>query len=71
MVKQYCSKNKVRAKVVGNAAYSMRRALIESVDGGSDVYLSSGIVTRVPHPVNAGQFVVNDARTFEGWKHEN
>jgi len=49
--------------------YSLRRALIESVDGGSDVFLSEG--TLVKQSMQNGQVATQDKRTFEGWKHEN
>jgi hypothetical protein len=49
--------------------YSLRRALIESVDGGCDVFLSEGTLTK--HSLQNGQVATQDNRTFEGWKHEN
>lgn len=49
--------------------YSMRRAIIESIDGGCDVFKSEGTLSRQPMP--NGQIGINDNRTFEGWKHEN
>ncbi len=48
--------------------YSLRRAIIESVAGGCDVFLSEGTLSKTQLPT--GQFVINDARSFEGWKHE-
>lgn len=48
--------------------YSLRRALIESVDGGCDVFLSEGTLTK--HNLQNGQVATQDNRTFEGWKHE-
>jgi hypothetical protein len=48
--------------------YSMRRALIESVEGGTDVFQSEGILVKQPLP--DGRIVTNDNRSFEGWKHE-
>ena len=49
--------------------YSMRRALIESVDGGTDVFISEGNLTK--HNLPTGQTAIQDSRTFEGWRHEN
>jgi len=49
--------------------YSLRRALIESVDGGTDVFVSEGTLTKVQLPT--GQIATQDNRTFEGWKHES
>ena len=49
--------------------YSLRRALIESVDGGCDVFLSEGTLAK--HQLQNGQVATQDSRTFEGWKHEN
>lgn len=49
--------------------YSLRRALIESVNGGCDVFLSEGTLAK--HNLQNGQVGTQDNRTFEGWKHEN
>ncbi len=49
--------------------YSLRRALIESVDGGCDVFLSEGTLSK--HTLPNNQIAVQDNRIFEGWKHEN
>jgi len=49
--------------------YSMRRALIESTAGGTDVFLSEG--TLLKNSLPNGQTATQDKRTFEGWKHEN
>jgi len=48
--------------------YSLRRALIESIDGGTDVFLSEGTLSKQIIP--PGQIMTQDNRTFEGWKHE-
>ena len=49
--------------------YSLRRALIESINGGCDVFLSEGVLSQSNLP--GGQIGISDKRTFEGWKHEN
>jgi hypothetical protein len=55
-----------------NARYQLRRALIESLDGGSNYYESSGTMTRQLIPQgNVVQNLINDQRTFEGWKYES
>ncbi len=51
-----------------SATYVLRRALIESIDGGCDVFLSEGTVTKTP--IANGQFTIQDSRKFDGWKHE-
>jgi hypothetical protein len=60
-----------------SATYSARRVLIESIDGGTDVYLSEGTLTKQlqnimqPPPLPPIQnILINDQRNFEGWRHE-
>src|SRR5690606_20812799 len=48
--------------------YSMRRALIESIEGGCDVFVSEGSLSR--HNLPNGQQAIKDNRTFEAWRHE-
>ncbi|GHT88375.1 peptidase [Spirochaetia bacterium] len=52
------------------AQYVYKRALIESIDGGSYYFSSEGILTRQMIQVQPGllQAAINDQRTFEGWK---
>jgi len=54
------------------ANYSFRRGLIESIDGGCHVFVSEGKLSRRQVQVQPGltQQVVQDERTFEGWRHE-
>jgi hypothetical protein len=58
------------------AVYQARRVLIESVAGGTDVYLSEGTLNRQlqtmqqPGLPPIQNVVINDQRTFEGWRHE-
>lgn len=54
--------------------YNFRRAIIESVDGGTDVFVSEGILTQEQITVQPGlpaQTAIKDKREFEGWKHES
>jgi len=52
--------------------YELRRCLIESINGGSNYFVSEGVLRR--HQVQAQpgvmQQMINDQRTFEGWKYE-
>lgn len=52
-------------------SYSFRRGLIESLYNGTDVYISKGLFKRIQVSTGANpQFVINDNRLYEGWKHE-
>jgi len=52
--------------------YSFRRALIESIGGGCDVFLSEGTLSKTTIAQGGiQQTSYQDNRTFEGWKHEN
>jgi len=60
------------------AGYSIKRALIESIVGGSDYFVTQGKATLVPMHNQPGmpQFGVQrqgiqDERIFEGWLHES
>jgi hypothetical protein len=66
--------------IIGNnptASYSIRRALIESIDGGTDVFISKGILSKKQTAINIGmgapimQTTIEDQRNEEGWYHEN
>jgi hypothetical protein len=57
--------------------YECRRLLIESVDGGTDVYLTNGTLikttTTIPQPPPLPPIersIVENQMGFEGWKHE-
>ena len=61
----------------GSGVYSIKRALIESVEGGSNYFVTQGKATLVPIPHHPGmpqmgiqQQGIHDERIFEGWKHE-
>ncbi|MCX7046552.1 MAG: serine protease [Candidatus Sumerlaeota bacterium] len=53
-------------------SYSFRRVLIESIKGGTDVFVSEGNIRKITETDASGQsqqsFV--DDRIFEGWRHE-
>ena len=53
--------------------YSLPRAFIESLDGGSHVFVSEGILAR--HQVQGQQGIVQqavaDQRSLEGWRKRN
>lgn len=53
--------------------YEFRRALVESVDGGSHVFISQGRLAQRQVQTAPGvvQNAVEDRRTLEGWRHEN
>jgi hypothetical protein len=52
--------------------YAFRRGLIESIEGGSDVFVSEGVLNKMQLQSPVGvQIGVQDNRTFEGWRHEN
>lgn len=55
-----------------SANYTLRRALIESIEGGTHVFVSEGIFTRqrLTNQFGIPQEVIADQRTFEGWRHE-
>jgi len=52
--------------------YRYTRALVESVGGGSDAYLTEGtyssVLQNVPN-TPTGVPAIRDIRSFEGWKH--
>lgn len=54
--------------------YVFRRCLIESIIGGTDVFVSKGSLSKVLiSPMQLGlpeQKAINDQRSFEGWEHE-
>lgn len=51
--------------------YSEPRAILESIPGGTDAFVSEGILKRVQIQMQNGliQQAVNDQRNFEGWRH--
>jgi hypothetical protein len=56
---------------MNTAPYTFKRALIESVAGGSHVFMSEGTLSRQQLQIQPGiiQNAITDNRTFEGWRH--
>lgn len=57
---------------VNNGEYNVTRALIESVAGGTDAFVTEGAVTRITVKGVPGQLPqqgIQTKKTFEGWKH--
>ena len=48
--------------------YQFRRAIIESIGGSCDVFISEGILAK--KNINPQQVGIQDSRTFEAWKFE-
>lgn len=56
-----------------SGAYNVKRALIESLPGGNDAFMTEGVIKQIAIPGPSGQpnqQVVQTTKTFEGWKHE-
>ena len=54
------------------ANYQLRRAIIESVEYGTDVFLSEGTLRKqIVQQGRQQQTRIQDNRTFEGWRREN
>ena len=53
------------------AAYVFKRAVIESVAGGSHAFVTEGTLTRQQIQIQPGviQNAITDNRTFDGWRH--
>lgn len=63
--------------VNNNADYKCRRVLLESLDGGTDVYVTEGSLTKInqiipqPPPLPPlNRSAIENKMKFEGWKHE-
>jgi hypothetical protein len=56
------------------ASYAVRRVLIESLQGGTDVFVSEGTLNKtqvqIPNAPGVLQTAYQDNRRFEGWKNE-
>jgi hypothetical protein len=52
--------------------YCFRRAIIQSLPGGTHAFVSEGILTRQQLQTSEGiQTRIHDHRVFEGWRHSN
>jgi hypothetical protein len=51
-------------------SYSVKRALLESIKGGENYFVSEGVLARQTIQIQPGmlQPVINDQRTVEGWR---
>ncbi len=69
------------SQTTGDSSYNVKRAVIESLYGGSDYFLTEGRIIKVVSqgnkiPSSPGNVPVptqqlKDERLYEGWKHEN
>jgi hypothetical protein len=57
--------------------YSCRRVLLESIEGGTDVYVTEGTLTKTTQTINQQhplpplfRSAIENKMNFEGWKHE-
>lgn len=57
--------------------YKVKRAIIESIDGGCDSFITEGTIQKItfnapgqPNP-SLGQIAFQTTKSFEGWKHES
>jgi hypothetical protein len=57
--------------------YQCRRVILESIEGGTDVFISEGILTRTVQTINQTpplppliRRMIENQMKFEGWKHE-
>lgn len=57
---------------INGGAYNVNRALIESIDGGNDAFVTEGVIKRIPvqgAPGQPEQQAIQTTKVFEGWKH--
>ena len=64
--------NSLFGSSMGQTAYSLRQALIESIPIKSHVFIKEGIMTKISNqnPMGFQQELVNDQIIFQGWRHE-
>jgi hypothetical protein len=56
----------------GQVPYSHRRAIVETLAGGVDLYVSEGVLSRQNVMTPQGpQLTIQDQRLFEGWRHDS
>ena len=65
---------KIILGATNSSSYKFRRAIIESLSGSCDVFSSEGTLIKqtIPQgqPIPVQQTIIQDNRTFEGWRHE-
>lgn len=57
---------------INNGAYNVTRALIESIDGGYDAFVTEGVIKKITVSGVSGQVAqqaIQTTKVFEGWKH--
>lgn len=57
---------------INGGAYNVSRALIESIDGGNDAFVTEGMIKKVSVqsiPGQPAQQAIQTTKVFEGWKH--
>lgn len=62
----------VAVSQVNDGAYNVTRALIESIAGGNDAFITEGVIRRIPvpsAPEQPTQQAIQTTKVFEGWKH--
>ena len=52
-----------------NGEYSARRSLLESIEGGSDYFVTEGVINPISGP--KGEQLLHNKIIFEGWRHDN
>ena len=50
-----------------NNKFTIERCLLESINGGSDSYITKGNIIKIPQA--NGQLIIQDTREYEGWRH--
>lgn len=63
--------------VANQATFTVRRSIIESIDGGTDVFVTEGTLTKSQVPMQIGpgtqpimRTAIENSTNFEGWRHE-
>ena len=51
-----------------NFPYINKRALVESINGGSHCFITEGILARIKKGPNV---LINNQKTFEGWRNDS
>lgn len=56
-----------------NGEYAVRRALLESIEGGSDFYFTEGRIShlKIQNPNSEFNEALQNEIIFEGWRHDN